>query len=223
MTIGRVFEITSTVATVVVLIAVLWARYIPAKSPNDGRNISGRTVSVADRPMVGSKAAPMVMVILSDFECPFCGQFARLTWPLIEDEYVSKGLLTVVFKHLPLSIHDSAVPAAIAAACAGRQSAFWGMHDRIFADQSRLDETALETYARTLDLDLDAWQRCRQTGDNGSVGADEAEARDLGIGGTPTFLLGSRLGDSSVKVTEVLSGALPIERFRESLDRLIAD
>nr|WP_238384640.1 thioredoxin domain-containing protein [Ornithinicoccus soli] len=35
--------------------------------------------------------APVVMINYSDFQCPFCGKFARDTEPLLVDKYVKNG------------------------------------------------------------------------------------------------------------------------------------
>jgi protein-disulfide isomerase len=90
----------------------------------------------AERTM-GQPGAPVTMYIISDFECPYCGDFARNKFPTIEREYVATGKVQVVFVNMPLSqIHPNAEPAAELAMCAARQNRFWPMHNLLFRYQS---------------------------------------------------------------------------------------
>ena len=105
--------------------------------------------SISDAAMKGSADAAVVLIEYADFQCPYCGQFARQILPEIEKRYVSTGKLRVVFRHMPLQeIHPQAVMAAETAECARQQGKFWQVHDALFADQ-RLDEASLVEKART--------------------------------------------------------------------------
>jgi protein-disulfide isomerase len=69
---------------------------------------------------LGSARAPVALIVYSDFECPFCGRFARETLVRLEEVYVRTGRLTIAFRHFPLQRrHPRAVQAAQAAECAG--------------------------------------------------------------------------------------------------------
>src|SRR4051812_11921351 len=86
----------------------------------------------AQEPAPPSAAAEQVEVVLySDFQCPFCAQFASAF-----RELQSKGVVgaraTVRFKHFPLGMHPAAQLAHQAALAAGEQGKFWEMHDRLF-------------------------------------------------------------------------------------------
>jgi protein-disulfide isomerase len=91
----------------------------------------------------------------ADFECPFC---AAVSLQLA-------GLrLRRVFRHFPVrSSHPRAWPAACAAEAAGLQGRFWEMHDSLFADQGRLEDPHLWERARSLDLDLERFERDRRS------------------------------------------------------------
>jgi protein-disulfide isomerase len=69
------------------------------------------------------------MIEFSEFECPACGRFAREVIPVIQGEYIDSGKVLLAFWHRPLDRHKRAVPAAIAANCAGAQGKFWPLHD----------------------------------------------------------------------------------------------
>jgi protein-disulfide isomerase len=128
----------------------------------------------------------------------------------------------MAFRHLPLEqIHPFALGAAVSAECAGRQDRFWAMHDLLFAKQE-IDPAHLRAHATTAGLDLKAFDGCLGGQAADRVRQDIAGAQTLGITGTPTFLFGIVQADGRIKVTVRLSGALPADRFRATLDELLA-
>jgi cyclophilin family peptidyl-prolyl cis-trans isomerase/protein-disulfide isomerase len=143
----------------------------------------------------GSAEAGMVLVVYSDFQCPYCAEAGRLVRRLVE-QYPDQ--LFVAFRHFPLmSIHDKAILAAEAAEAAGAQGAFWEMHDLLFARQgewSRMDEAgareAFAEYAQELDLDVEQFEAALTSGTyEESVLESYEEATSVGIGGTPAFFI----------------------------------
>ncbi|HYA49988.1 MAG TPA: thioredoxin domain-containing protein, partial [Streptosporangiaceae bacterium] len=88
----------------------------------------------------GRPDAPVTVYEISDFQCPYCGEFARQTLPDIEREYVVTGKVKLIFVNMPLPIHPNAEPAAELAMCAARQHKFWQMHDLLFRHQSQWAE-----------------------------------------------------------------------------------
>jgi protein-disulfide isomerase len=157
------------------------------------------------------------MIVYSDFQCPFCGRFTRDVLPEIERRYVATGQVAIAFRHLPLPMHALATRAAVMTECAGHQGKFWEMHDLLFA-QETLDEEALSTSARSLNLDPDGFEQCLSDQTiTAQVKASGEHAARLGIRSTPAFLLGQKTDDGRVKISRVLSGALPIDDFVENL------
>ncbi|MEA2291065.1 MAG: hypothetical protein QOF17_85 [Solirubrobacteraceae bacterium] len=86
------------------------------------------------------------MVVYGDYECPFCAAL---------EPRLAAAPLRVAFRHFPVaSSHPRALAAACAAEAAGRQGAFWAMHDALFADQGRLEDPQLWARAEALGLDV---------------------------------------------------------------------
>jgi protein-disulfide isomerase len=101
----------------------------------------------------GPADAPLV-VVYADFECPYCA---------VVHEHLRDRPLRVAFRHFPVrSKHPRAWPAACAAEAAGRQGAFWPMHDALFADQGRLEDPHLWGRAERLGLDLERFEADRR-------------------------------------------------------------
>ncbi len=116
---------------------------------------------------VGDPDAPVVVREFADYQCPACQNFASASGQL-KEKYVESGQVRFVYFDLPLQQHQNAVPAALAARCAGDQNSYWGMHDRLFANQtewSGSDQPAeiFERYAEDLGLQVRRFQRCMDT------------------------------------------------------------
>lgn len=161
---------------------------------------------VAGAPFVGPGATAVTIVEFSDFQCPYC----RRVGPTLEallDDYGDD--VRLVFRHLPLSFHERARPAAIASLAAHRQGKFWEFHDEIFSNFGQLSDGDLEGFAEEIGLDMDQFRRDLEDEALGDqVDADMALARRLDFGGTPSFSINGR---------EVV-GAQPEAAFREVID-----
>jgi protein-disulfide isomerase len=175
--------------------------------------VPAEPVSIAKLPTEGDPRAPIAIIEYSDFQCPFCGKFARETLPRLRQQFVQSGKAILVFRHMPLSIHQMAAQAAEGAECAARQGKFWEMHDRLFNDQQHLTDGDIRSAARDLGLETKSFDSCLAGGAMARVNQDAASAKLLGISGTPTFLLGTRQADGRVKVQRILSGNRPFEEF----------
>ncbi len=55
----------------------------------------------ADPLALGGPDAPVVLIEYSDFQCPFCGRFARETKPALVRDYVDKGFLRIEWRNFP--------------------------------------------------------------------------------------------------------------------------
>src|SRR6267143_1759458 len=104
---------------------------------------------------MGRADAPVTVYEMSDFQCPYCREFALSTMPLLEREYVQPGKVRFVYINLPLtSLHKNAAAAAEVALCAARQQRFWPMHDLLFRHQDQWAPLAdPQSLLRTLAID----------------------------------------------------------------------
>jgi len=160
-------------------------------------------------PSQGKPDAPVAIVEFSDFQCPHCAG-AEKTLAELRTAYGDK--LRIVYRNLPLAMHSSARAAAEAALCADRQGHFWEMHDQLFAHQQALLPADLAKYAAAIGLDEDAFERCTREHETAKVLVDDLlAAAQLGITGTPAFLVKGRL----------ISGARPAADFRRVIDEEI--
>ncbi len=163
-----------------------------------------------DDPVRGNPAAPVTIVLFSDFECPFCGR-VEPTLKQVEQAYA--GRVRIAWKHLPLPMHPNAVPAAEAAEAAREQGKFWEMHEKLFQNQRDLTPESFERFAKELKLDLGKFRQSMQSHRNRDrIEQDLALARRLGVNGTPAAFVNG----------ELVSGAVPFEMFKAAVDRQLA-
>lgn len=163
-------------------------------------------VSVGKSPVLGNKDAWVTIVEISDFQCPFCSRGAA-TVKEVEKKY--KGDVRVVFKHNPLPFHPRAMPAAVAAVCAGQQGKFWPLADDMFAEQSKLGDDDLLKLASKHGVEEGPFKACLAAAETKAVVAEDmALAAKFGARGTPAFFINGRF----------LSGAQPAPAFEALVD-----
>ncbi len=149
------------------------------------------SVEDAPRPAIGSQDAPAVMVVFTDYQCPFCMKFFEERLPALRERFVDAGDLRVVVRDMPLARHRFARPAALAAVCADKQGAYWPMHEALYARQAILPDVDLAELAATLGLDRKGFDACMANEDTGlQIDEDIASAKAAKISGTPAFLIG---------------------------------
>lgn len=164
-------------------------------------------VEAGDSPVKGPADAKVTIVEFSDFECPFCQRGANTIEEVLK---AYPNDVKVIFKNLPLPFHQNAKPAALAALAAGKQGKFWEMHDVLFQNQRNLGEEFYLQTAKDLGLDIEKFKK--DLADESlakQIEADEAQARKLGITGTPGFSVNGVM----------VRGAYPFNHFKQIIDR----
>ncbi|MFC4453186.1 DsbA family protein [Deinococcus sonorensis] len=142
---------------------------------------------------LGSAAAPIVVRLYSDFQCPFCQKAELEALPAVLRQLGPD--VRFEFHHLPLErLHPNARSAAEASVCAEQQGKFWPFKDALFRrnDWQRADSpvAAYRAVAAQVGLNLDQYQRCvASRAGRAEVDAGLAEADRLEVSGTPTVFV----------------------------------
>ena len=175
------------------------ARGAPARTDRLGFDPAAiYKVPRGDAPATGPRDAPVTIVAWSDYACAYCSR-AQATLKQLASLY--PGQLRWVHRTLPLD--DDNTLATEAALAAGAQGRFLPMNDRMYALGGRVDREVVELIARELGLDM---VRFRAELDirryRAAIDADVADARALGVSGTPTFFINGRPvhGNRSLRV-----------------------
>jgi protein-disulfide isomerase len=173
----------------------------------------------ADRARVkGDSAAPIRIVEISDFECPYCAQFHFESARIIDSLYVQSGIARYLWISFPNSTHPRAWPAVEAAFCAGAAGRFWAMHDILFerVDQwkTAVDPVGLfEQWAIEIGIDPKSYGHCLRNDVTAPLQvADYDSALRSGITSTPFFVVGDSVA---------IRGTVSVERFRSAVDSVL--
>lgn len=143
---------------------------------------------------MGSKDAPVVMVSYSEFQCPFCGKFARDTEPTLIKDYVDKGVLRIEWRDFPY-LGEESLTAARAGRAAAAQGKFWQFHDAMYGAQlppnsGRLTEAFVIDIAKRIGLDTDTFSKDLKSAElGGAIQRDFQEGQAIGVTGTPAFII----------------------------------
>ena len=158
-------------------------------------------VELGDAHARGNAKALVTIVQWSDYQCPYCKR-AESTLVTLRATYGKN--LRIVMKHNPLTFHNQAMPAALAAEAAGQQGKFWKMHDKLFNNSKNLTEANFIKWARQLALNTKQFKRdMRSDKIRARVQDMQAQGTTLGVRGTPAFFINGRF----------LSGAQPATAF----------
>ena len=166
-------------------------------------------------PMWGAQDAPVTMILIDDFECPFCGKLYS-TYEELKKEYAGK--IRIFFVHNPLGFHKRAKEASAAAVAAQNQGKFWEMYSLLFSKQREWTKDPdftkwLENEAKVLSLDIEKYNADKSSSKTEELIASNIKyAAGLGAMSTPaTFINGRFIG-----------GALPIVMIKTVIDEELA-
>ncbi len=161
----------------------------------------------ATGPSKGPESAPITIVEWSDFECPYCVKAEPTVKQLLA---AYPGKIRLVYRDFPLPMHPRAPKAAEAAHCAGDQGKYWEMHEKLFANATKLELADLKGYARAVGVDGAKFDKCIDSNEKAAVVEKHKKAGDeVGVTGTPAFFINGRS----------LSGAQPLEAFKAIVDQ----
>jgi len=161
---------------------------------------------------MGHADAPVVMVEYADFQCGYCGKFARDTEPELVEKYVEDGTLRIEWRNFPI-FGEPSESAARAAWAAGQQGRFWQFHSAAYAEGAKekgFGKDRLRALAGEAGVaDLDRFTRdLVSDAARAAVKKDQEEAYGLGATSTPSFLINGR----------PVAGAQPTETFTEAIE-----
>ena len=176
--------------------------------------------------IVGNKNAKVKIIEFSDYECPFCAiaegneelvtQFRQQApgfvapIPQIFEEYVDTGKVQFVYINLPFK--GTSRQTHLAALCAHEQGK-WIEYNKLvfenFENGKTQDLKTLVSHAREVKLDVVKFEKCVEDKKYDSqIDSDMELASDLGIGGTPGFIIGN----------QIISGVVSYPEMKEVID-----
>lgn len=211
---------------------VQWAQAGSVAAPAAGEQATGGAGSAAapqqpslekrieDDPMaIGDVNAPVVMTEWVDLRCPYCAVFTRDTLPDVVKEYVDSGKVRIEMQDVAFFGEES-LRASAAARAAAEQGRYFEFIDAVYeaapeSGHAELTAQELIGHARTAGVpDMDRFEKDMARDDLRAAATQATEqASKLGVSGVPFFAVNG----------QGISGAQPIETFREFLDQAVAD
>lgn len=191
-------KITNIAITVIVLALV--GSFIVSQSSQtvDPASFADVEVSELEPRIRGNAEAEVLLTKYSDFQCPACAQ-ASIALKSLSEDFGDQFALE--YKHFPLrTIHPNAQLAAQASEAAGKQGAFWDMHDLLFLEQSEWARSlnpkkVFRGYAEDLGLNVDRFSYDMDSDEvKEKVNTEADEASEFGFSGTPSFLVNGEPG-----------------------------
>lgn len=223
------------VVTAVLIAGVFWVRQPPAEEiaapARPGRPPAVAYPQAVALPDLGDEEArdpedllaegpfdaPVVLIVFSDAQCPYCARWSHETLPVLRG-YAERGELRIEHRDVNVYGEDSQ-RAARATHAAAQQGAFAEYHDRLFAGgeirgPGELTEEALIALAAELGLDVEEFTTALRSEEVAvTIAENEAQGMELGAMATPSFVL-----DGTPMV-----GAQPTAVFTAAIDEALAE
>jgi protein-disulfide isomerase len=146
-------------------------------------------VDIVGSPVRGKEDAPVTLVLFSDFECPWCGKLEPVLAELLAK---NPDKVRIVFKHLPLPMHQQAEAASLAAIAAQKQGKFWEMHDALF-QITAWTPTVIDETAQRIGLDMVKY-KADVAGQEVQIqlAKDKTDAQMADVSATPSMFVNER-------------------------------
>lgn len=159
---------------------------VPAPDPED--------VKAGDSYFTGQADAKAVVIVFTDFQCPYCSKMHE-SLDAVRKEF-SQSDLKIVYRNFPLSGHLQALSAAKAAMAAGKQGKFVEMADLLFKNQAALADDKYAEWAKQLKLNVSRFQEdMKSSAIEEAINEEKEDGESYGVTGTPAaFLNGVQIG-----------------------------
>lgn len=152
-------------------------------------------------PEFGALKSNITIVQFADFECPF----SRDTHSTIREFMAIHAKdMRFVFRHFPIAeLHPHALKASEAASCANDQGKFWAYYDKLFQNQTQLEDADLKRYAKEAGLASVPFDECLDSGVHyKEVMQDYQDGVRAGVRGTPTFFVNGQKVEGVISLPE---------------------
>jgi protein-disulfide isomerase len=106
-----------------------------------GPQSTGGVSDVDSHTAFGSKTAPVVMEIFSDFQCPACKTLYTSTNSKLIDNYVNLGKVYLIHRDFPLAMHAHSRVAARYGRAAAQIGKFEPVEQALFQNQEKWEQT----------------------------------------------------------------------------------
>lgn len=162
-----------------------------------------------DRPMAGNPNGDITVVEFFDYNCGYCKKaFTDIQALLKEDPNVR-----IVFQEMPI-LSPASQTMAVLAEAAHKQGKYFEMHAALMDHRGQQTPEAFNEIAQKIGLDLTKLEAEKSSADiETSIKKSMTMARDLGIRGTPGFVIGDQIYPGYIGI-DGLKNAIAEERAK---------
>lgn len=157
-------------------------------------------------PFAGNPQGDVTVVEFYDLRCPYC----RRMLPVLADLLHQDPKIRLVYKDIPI-LGPGSMLGARAVLAAQRQGGYLKLHDAIMAGPPTITEDSIRDAAISVGLD---WEQLRRDMDDpvieARIGANLSLAHDLGVDGTPVYVIGTRVFPGAVDLAELQSAVAAV-------------
>lgn len=192
------------------------------KMPNDFRLVAGLGTAMLWFKHADNAERKVLVLEYSDFQCPFCKQVQK-TLSKLRSRYAQS--VQFAYRHFPLPFHKEAVGLAEAVECARDQGKFWELQTIIYRNSpDHVGNDDVLKYAESVGIkNMRDFKACMSQGKNKQrVLTDMKEGSQLGIQGTPTFVVGEFNPKNGTVNGEMFSGAVTEDKFIQTIEKYLS-
>lgn len=148
----------------------------------------------ADSPVAGNPGGDVVIVEFNDYQCPYC----KRAHSTVKAVLAADPKVKVVFKDLPILGEASRI-AAFAALASRKQGKHGDFHNALMEHNGKLDRERIFQIASSVGLDVPKLQQDMEDPKiKEAIERNSALAADLGVRGTPAFVIGNHFVPGAV-------------------------
>lgn len=230
----RVHQVAGALVASAVIVAVLVAVFASGSTSElrPGKPVPGASATISmlkgihqSETALGKPDAPVTLFEYGDLQCPSCASFAEEELPGLISNYVRTGEMRIVYRPLNIIGPDSLRAARMAVAL-GAQDRLWQFVDLMYRNQGAENTGYVtKTYLEALASAIPGANVRRALADRGSVSVNaqiatsSAQARRLGLSGTPSFTI-ARTGGTAHRLAA--SAAVQSSVIEEAVEKLLA-
>ncbi|WP_207461948.1 DsbA family protein [Azospirillum sp. SYSU D00513] len=152
-------------------------------------------------PVAGNPRGDVTVVEFFDYQCGYCKAVQADVEQLIKGD----GKLRFVFKEFPI-LGPASVVASKAALASRAQGKYLEFHNALMSQRGQLDEGVIMRLAKSVGLDTDRLKKDMESAEvTGAIAKNQQLAEELGIRGTPAFVIGDELVPGAIKLDDMKS------------------
>jgi protein-disulfide isomerase len=147
-----------------------------------------------ETPSTGNPGGDVTIVEFSDYQCPYC----KKAYSAVKSTIAADGKVKLVYKDLPI-LGEASKIAAVAALASIKQGKHEAFHDALMANTAKLDADRIFEIATSVGIDVAQLKKDMEDPKiKEIIDRNMALAQDLGVRGTPAFVIGDQFVPGAV-------------------------